>query len=363
MKNGPLVSMIVPVYNKRDYLRTCVDSLCAQTYTNLEIILVDDGSTDGSGELCDAYARRDPRIRVTHQVNGGVSSARNTGLDTARGDYIYFSDADDRVLETMAAEMVSTYEREGCDLCVGGIMARDEQEESNSYHIFHLEAMLIQFPTLRKKHRFLCRWILNNKLGWSVNSQVWRRDIIERHHLRFKDGQKIYEDMDFFFRYTACCQNLRYIPQMFYIYRQHADSVMHTSNEQELLYWMLCLTRSWNDYLDASCPPAYICAGVVYIRMFVDVPLRTEADKKRAARIIHSFRTSENGEWLLGQARLAVRNWGRILRICGLYLGLRVYAFYKSVLTGDMSAFYQVNQLRLWSETLCAWKRTLLPDR
>lgn len=316
MKNGPLVSMIVPVYNKRDYLRTCVDSLCAQTYTNLEIILVDDGSTDGSGELCDAYARRDPRIRVTHQVNGGVSSARNTGLDTARGDYI-----------------------------------------------FHLEAMLIQFPTLRKKHRFLCQWILNNKLGWSVNSQIWRRDIIERHHLRFKDGQKIYEDMDFFFRYTACCQNLRYIPQMFCIYRQHADSVMHTSNEQELLYWMLCLTRSWNEYLDASCPPAYICAGVVYIRMFVDVPLRTEADKKRAARIIHSFRTSENGEWLLGQARLAVRNWGRILRICGLYLGLRVYAFYKSVLTGDMSAFYQVNQLRLWSETLCAWKRTLLPDR
>lgn len=316
MKNGPLVSMIVPVYNKRDYLRTCVDSLCAQTYTNLEIILVDDGSTDGSGELCDAYARRDPRIRVTHQVNGGVSSARNTGLDTARGDYI-----------------------------------------------FHLEAMLIQFPTLRKKHRFLCQWILNNKLGWSVNSQVWRRDIIERHHLRFKDGQKIYEDMDFFFRYTACCQNLRYIPQMFYIYRQHADSVMHTSNEQELLYWMLCLTRSWNEYLDASCPPAYICAGVVYIRMFVDVPLRTEADKKRAARIIHSFRTSENGEWLLGQARLAVRNWGRLLRICGLYLGLRVYAFYKSVLTGDMSAFYQVNQLRLWRETLCAWKRTLLPDR
>lgn len=316
MKNGPLVSMIVPVYNKRDYLRTCVDSLCAQTYTNLEIILVDDGSTDGSGELCDAYARRDPRIRVTHQVNGGVSSARNTGLDTARGDYI-----------------------------------------------FHLEAMLIQFPTLRKKHRFLCQWILNNKLGWSVNSQIWRRDIIERHHLRFKDGQKIYEDMDFFFRYTACCQNLRYIPQMFYIYRQHADSVMHTSNEQELLYWMLCLTRSWNEYLDASCPPAYICAGVVYIRMFVDVPLRTEADKKRAARIIHSFRVSENGEWLLGQARLAVRNWGRILRICGLYLGLRVYAFYKSVLTGDMSAFYQVNQLRLWSETLCAWKRTLLPDR
>lgn len=200
-------------------------------------------------------------------------------------------------------------------------------------------------------------------MGWSVNSQVWRRDIIERHHLRFKDGQKIYEDMDFFFRYTACCQNLRYIPQMFYIYRQHADSVMHTSNEQELLYWMLCLTRSWNEYLDASCPPAYICAGVVYIRMFVDVPLRTEADKKRAARIIHSFRVSENGEWLLGQARLAVRNWGRILRICGLYLGLRVYAFYKSVLTGDMSAFYQVNQLRLWSETLCAWKRTLLPDR
>lgn len=130
MKNGSLVSIIVPVYNTRNYLKPCVDSIRAQTYTNLEVILVDDGSTDGCGKLCDAFALEDPRIQVTHQENSGVSSARNAGLDLARGAYIYFVDSDDRVAETMVEESVAVMEAENCDLCAWRIRIENEENAS-----------------------------------------------------------------------------------------------------------------------------------------------------------------------------------------------------------------------------------------
>lgn len=97
MDANPLISIIVPVYKVEQYLARCVDSLLNQTYQNLEVILVDDGSPDGSGAICDAYAARDPRVRVIHKENGGLSSARNAGIDVARGDYLGFVDSDDWV--------------------------------------------------------------------------------------------------------------------------------------------------------------------------------------------------------------------------------------------------------------------------
>ena len=90
-----LISVIVPVYNVEPYLRKCVDSILAQSYSNLEVILVDDGSPDGCGAICDEYAAKDARVRVIHKPNGGVSDARNAGLDIMTGDYVAFVDSDD----------------------------------------------------------------------------------------------------------------------------------------------------------------------------------------------------------------------------------------------------------------------------
>ena len=96
MKEGFLLSVIVPVYNiKREYLERCIASICNQTYKNLEILLVDDGSTDGSGAVCDEFAKKDERIRVFHKENGGSSSARNLGIENATGEYLGFIDSDD----------------------------------------------------------------------------------------------------------------------------------------------------------------------------------------------------------------------------------------------------------------------------
>ena len=104
-----LISVVIPVYNVEKYLEKCLDSVVEQTYRNLEIILVDDGSTDNSGAICDRYAQKDSRVVVIHQKNGGLSKARNVGIDTATGKYISFIDSDDYVgscyIETLYKEI------------------------------------------------------------------------------------------------------------------------------------------------------------------------------------------------------------------------------------------------------------------
>lgn len=109
----PFVSVIIPVYNTERYLRGCLDSVCAQTYRELEILLVDDGSPDDSGAICDEYAARDARIRVLHQKNSGVCAARNAGLQMATGKYVCFVDSDDRLAENAVADLVSAALRSG----------------------------------------------------------------------------------------------------------------------------------------------------------------------------------------------------------------------------------------------------------
>ena len=120
MQEKDIVSVIVPVYKVEKYLRRCVDSILAQTYTNLEIILVDDGSPDDCPRICDEYAQKDKRIKVVHKQNGGVSSARNCGLDNATGDYIAFVDGDDYLQPEMYQKYVENIKIESSDIVIGG---------------------------------------------------------------------------------------------------------------------------------------------------------------------------------------------------------------------------------------------------
>lgn len=120
MNQAPLISVIVPVYNVEEYLPRCVDSILAQTYENLEIILVDDGTRDASDKICDDYARRDSRIQVIHKKNGGLSSARNAGLEIARGEYIAFVDSDDWIEPDAYEHMLAVMQRQAVKLVCAG---------------------------------------------------------------------------------------------------------------------------------------------------------------------------------------------------------------------------------------------------
>ena len=116
-----LVSIIVPVYNVEDYLTECIESAIKQTYHNLEIILVDDGSTDTSGKICDMYACKDDRIKVFHKQNGGLSDARNTGIEKATGEYIYFLDSDDMLPTGAIEKMLNACVQEDADMAIAGV--------------------------------------------------------------------------------------------------------------------------------------------------------------------------------------------------------------------------------------------------
>ena len=124
-----LISVIVPVYNVKPYLRRCVDSVLHQTYRNLEILLVDDGSTDASGAICDEYAAQEGRVTAVHQKNGGLSAARNTGLERAKGTYLCFVDSDDfldsRMLETLCRDL----QEQDADVAVVGFRMFEREEE------------------------------------------------------------------------------------------------------------------------------------------------------------------------------------------------------------------------------------------
>lgn len=119
--NNPLISVVVPVYNVEKYLRQCIDSILSQTYMNLEIILVDDGSRDSSGSICDEYAKIDNRIVVLHKPNGGLSSARNAGIDIAKGEYIGFVDSDDWIEHDMYERLFDSICESGADIAVCGL--------------------------------------------------------------------------------------------------------------------------------------------------------------------------------------------------------------------------------------------------
>ena len=129
--NEDLISIIVPVYNVEKYLHRCVSSILQQTYSKFEVILVDDGSKDASGRICDVFASKDERVRVIHKENGGLSSARNAGLDIANGKYIGFVDSDDYIENDMYEIMYNALIKNNVDIACVGIYRDDEEKDKS----------------------------------------------------------------------------------------------------------------------------------------------------------------------------------------------------------------------------------------
>ena len=182
--NQPLISVIVPVYNVGEFLAPCLDSLLAQTYQNLEILLIDDGSTDGSGARCDEYAAKDPRFKVIHKENGGVSSARNLGLDIAKGQYIAFVDSDDRVKPDYFEVLLRDAVEQNADIVYCNAM--DVDEHGN---------LLMEVDSIKQKarmenlesilHKFACREGRHYSVVWASIMKADRIKTIRFERLPF----------------------------------------------------------------------------------------------------------------------------------------------------------------------------------
>lgn len=200
-----LLSVIIPVYNVKPYLEKCVESIVDQTYHNLQIILVDDGSTDGSQTICDELAQKDSRIVVIHKENGGPSTARNVGMDRAKGDYIAFVDSDDWLERNMYEVLINQLEAHDADLvaCSFYECKGDEKKavgDSKNISVFNTEEIFIN----------------KNQLRFLVWNKVFRRSFVEK--LRFVPGQ-VYEDFHFCRQVFLKTKKLIYLDVPFYDYR------------------------------------------------------------------------------------------------------------------------------------------------
>lgn len=219
----PRVSVIVPVYNSREYLGPCVESVLNQSYADFELILIDDGSTDGCAEMCDRFASSDHRVRCVHMKNSGVSAARNLGLSLATGEYVTFVDSDDYVSEGFLASAV-------------GLMESDEEldfvqysmDRFNSSGIFYREEsddVICDLPEFASVVKF-----------WgSACAGFLKTMIIKEYDLVFNSDLKLGEDQSFLYGYLEHCRKCSKRSEIYYHYRSNQESATHNPSVQDLV--------------------------------------------------------------------------------------------------------------------------------
>lgn len=223
MENLPLISVIVPVYKVETYLDKCISSIVNQTYQNLEILLVDDGSPDRSGEICDEWARKDSRIRVMHQKNAGSGAARNIGLGAAKGELIAFVDSDDYIAPGMYEYLYGLL-AQGADIAECGYV--DAIDDNVSFDCGNADVRTYTVQEAMAEH---IRDRIFRQLIWN---KLYRREVVG--DIRFPVGKKI-DDEFFTYQVLGNAKKLIQSDRVCYGYRQQEASVMHSMGAQKRL--------------------------------------------------------------------------------------------------------------------------------
>ena len=249
------VSIIVPVYNVEQYLKECIESILAQTWKNFEVILVDDGSTDSSGKICDEYSQKKEFISVIHKKNGGLSSARNAGIDVAQGDYLAFIDSDDVVHPRYLSELVAIVKREkadlaACNFCVGSL-CRWKNSSEVKYDIRCNEDVLKKMND-------------NDVVVTVAWNKLYHSKFFREYGLRYPVG-KIHEDMFLTPQILYYTKKMVITNEQLYFYRQRENSIMNSSfsikqlDALDAIEFRIELFQHWNkQYLQASEYESYI---------------------------------------------------------------------------------------------------------
>ena len=219
-----LISVIVPVYKVEQYLDKCIESIVNQTYRNIEIILVDDGSPDRSGDICDVWAEKDERINVIHQENYGGGFARNIGIESAKGEYISFVDSDDYIsptmLETLKKQFINDVDVVECDY----IEVYDDNESFNNFKDNKVEFF--------DNNRAMEENIKDNIFRQLIWNKMYTRKVIG--DIRFVKGKKI-DDEFFTYQVIGKARKLVRLNQILYAYRQQEESIMHNMSLEKRL--------------------------------------------------------------------------------------------------------------------------------
>lgn len=231
MENNSLISVIVPIYNVEKYLRECIESILSQTYKNIEIILVDDGSTDSSPSICDEYANAHSNIRVIHRENGGLSVARNTGLEKCTGEYVYFIDSDDYIASTAVEELLKVALSESADIVFYDAYSFEDGNEQKKIkqnykrkHIYESATGIEMLSALQ----------INGEFHSSVPLMLLKKEFLLKNSLDFVPGI-LHEDTIFTYKAFVYAQRVAYCNGDFYKRRYRPESIM-TSKKTDRHY-------------------------------------------------------------------------------------------------------------------------------
>lgn len=235
MKDYPLISIIVPIYNSEKTIMRCIESIISQSYKNFEILLIDDGSTDNSFKICTSYSQKDKRIKSFHKKNEGVSSSRNYGLNIAQGEYITFIDSDDYVLEHYLEHLLS----KDSDLVICGFKDMPNPNGNETY----LDEGIYNNKTIIGK--FLSKEI-NSMLFKSVWCKLFKSEIIYSNKLTFNTNLFLGEDSIFVLQYLCFCTSISTIPNVDYMYYIPTSIKKYTLNHENYRFSITIKVKYYN---------------------------------------------------------------------------------------------------------------------
>lgn len=250
-----MISIIVPVFGVEPFLDECVLSLLRQTYEDLEIILVDDGSPDCCDRICDHYAALDPRIRVIHKKNGGLSDARNAGLDVACGEYIGFVDSDDYVSSDMFAFLHSLMENTNSDISICGHVKTSHNGKPRLF-LNHKKVYVMDSQEALAK---MLQLGLYESFAWN---KLFRRELFDS--VRFPSGH-LHEDLYTTYKAFDKAERIAYCKQVKYFYRQRIGSILHTVYSPKY-YDYIQASIEVRDFVEAKYPQIFQTASFAYYR-------------------------------------------------------------------------------------------------
>ena len=247
MGNVELISIIIPVYNVAPYLAEALESATHQTYKELEIIIIDDGSTDGSGIICDEYAKRDDRIRVVHQENRGLSAARNTGLDMITGDAVAFLDSDDAYHPDYVSTMVGTMNRENADV----VICRFTIYKTTGKMVLGNENKT--YPVAQNgiyDRNNALRILVDGTINPGVWNKLYRGKLWKE--VRFPVGH-VYENVDTTYRVFDLCETAYVLDKSLYMYRKRPEAITEVVSEDSIADWLLARSH-FEEYITENTP-------------------------------------------------------------------------------------------------------------
>lgn len=278
--NSPFLSVIIPVYNVEDYLEQCVNSILAQDYKDLEIILVDDGSRDGSPTICDKYAKEYSFVSVIHKKNGGLSSARNKGLEVAKGKYICFVDSDDWWNEKVSLAKIIDTVKQNPDDVIFTFSAMGYNQKTGDYYINKASAKIFDIlrkaDTIETYYNILVKY---NNLREAAYSYIIKKDFINNNNLFFINGI-VSEDIEWMLRVLRCVNRIVITDgKCFYIYRRNrTGSITNSISMKNVADLLNIMDTSYNFYISDNQKTNILRYEMAYISYLWILILRISID-------------------------------------------------------------------------------------